>query len=1247
MAADYPIFGASPDRNGGSSGQLPLSNKRWDLVTTASPRQERDVRAVNEALIGNGKLPPPSWIPIRVGDHLLMRTTERLVGVDYRTGKRVWTYPWQTASEELTEDEQSLDSMQNEKALGDLLMQRVWNDNPYGQISSDGQRVFMLDSLMEVELMPFAALNMQGTRPADGRANTLVALDLETEGKLLWRLGAGVDDGTELSNAFFLGPPLPVAGRLYVIAELAGDIILFCLDPATGKELWRQQLVAVESGGIETDAVRRVSGAVPTYFGGIMICPTGAGAIVAMDLSDRMIRWGVAYNRNVGVNNAMLQRGVALDNAQLLQRWFSGAAVVAENTVLVTPIESDRLLGLDLLTGETRFPDQNRIQFRYLAGARNGHYFVVGPDGVRAHDLSTGRTVWNSPDDLLEAGQVISGVGVFGDGEYLLPTSTNEIIRISLADGTVLGRRQTRYPLGNLVAAGGEIISQGPTKLSVAYGERSLEPLVDQMLATNPQDLDALIRKSELLIERGGRKQALELLDQANRIDPENDEIRMLNVTAMLGQLHDDPTASGELIDKLDSLIERPLQRIEYLSLLARMALEQRQHVVAVDRLIELSALLHSNPLLEPTAKEISDEAGHQSTLDQWIAARLTDVYQQTTEPERAQINQSLRKFAQAKRHGSTDYLQSIVRIFVAWNGIDAMRVELEKRLRDDSALLQLERVALGVQPPSLAGLQSLSPERLQSLAAAYADANFASDALFVLDQLQDAPETTDRPAVDQIRTAAQAQLDTSVWPEAVNLNWQSRESALRGIGFRQRTSDTKLQAGQQLRGWTLIGDQTSTMALRDRQGLMRRVLVQGVPQRDGSDKFAQISGGFMVVMTTSGLTGIDLFQLFSGNGDAVLWDRSFGGQTSPLARRRRLTTPLDDPVYRYFISTGAVQNPPELRLGPIMGDRVLLLQGGDLVAMDLMTSTTLWRNSNAPQSGDVVSDGNRVAVVSPLDQRIDFFDLQDGRKLASQPWKYGEIWESTGAHLLAYQELAGQVVIRLIDPFTEQVVLEHTTASANRKQAAAPAAYGRVVAGTYLAVYGSDGQAILWDLRQGREISNTKLTPIADLRGLHVLLLNDKLLMLPQRTLDQSQQPEAPQLQTNFGEDHHAVHAIYAISLTAGNLLWKQEFETPWGCTTTQPFDTPLVLLSRSEATDVIGSRRKTLEVLALDANHGRPLHPAKSKPVKASLNDLETRMTIQPQASRVIATIDSETLLYQFGDALPPDDAELIEYE
>ena len=257
---DYKMFGARPNRNDLAVAEMPIANPRWMKETVASPRQERAISKVADDLAASGKLPPPSWTPLRVGNQLLMKTTEHLFGVDFRTGKLIWQYPWFAAYDEFEQKDVARDTFGETKGPGDLLSQRVWNDLPYGQITSDGRRVFMIDDLGEIEFTSFSpAFGMRGTRPSNAATNTLVALDLATEGKLLWRIGAE-DDVSSLSKAFFLGPPLPLNGKLYVMAELAGDIQLICLDPLSGSELWRQQIVAVETGGIDMDAVRRVAG---------------------------------------------------------------------------------------------------------------------------------------------------------------------------------------------------------------------------------------------------------------------------------------------------------------------------------------------------------------------------------------------------------------------------------------------------------------------------------------------------------------------------------------------------------------------------------------------------------------------------------------------------------------------------------------------------------------------------------------------------------------------------------------------------------------------------------------------------------------------------------------------------------------------------------------------------------------------------------------------------------------------------
>ncbi len=137
-----------------------------------------------------------------------------------------------------------------------------------------------------------------------------------------------------------------------------------------------------------------------------------------------------------------------------------------------------------------------------------------------------------------------------------------------------------------------------------------------------------------------------------------------------------------------------------------------------------------------------------------------------------------------------------------------------------------------------------------------------------------------------------------------------------------------------------------------------------------------------MVVVMPDGLIGVDLFNLLADNGDAVCWQRSMSGDGGPVARRRSAITPFDDQVVRYYIASNVTSNIiPEFRLGPIMGDRVLILQGGDLMAIDLLTDETLWRNSSAPLSGAVLCDGRRVAVVSPSTEEVVFFDLLDGTK--------------------------------------------------------------------------------------------------------------------------------------------------------------------------------------------------------------------------------------------------------------------------
>ncbi|MFK8114696.1 MAG: PQQ-binding-like beta-propeller repeat protein [Rubripirellula sp.] len=1240
---EFPMQGGRPDRNGVSAGQFPLTNVRWKLDTTASPTQKRTVRQTGDELTTSGKLPPPSWTPLRVGDQLLMRTTERLVGVDYRTGKRVWTYPWQAAYEGFPDEDSAIDSFGSELSdPSELISQRVWNDLPYGQITSDGDRVFMLDDLGEVEAATFGTgINLGGSRPADTRTNTLVALDLATEGKLLWRLGAGADDDPKFSDAFFLGPPLPLDGRLYVMVEVAGDISLACLHPATGEELWRQQLVAVESGGIHRDPIRRVAGAVPTYHEGILLCPTGAGAMLAIDLADRMLRWGISYERNREMLSSITRGGRGLETSQLMQRWHTGVAVAHEDAVLVTPIETDRLFGFSLLTGDSLFDEKNRVNSRYLAGIRDGSFYVAGSNHLRAFNLSDGSLRWTTPSDMLSAGQQIAGQGVFGKDNYLVPTTSNQIIRVSLKDGSVLDRRNTRFALGNLVAADGEIIAQGSSEISVAFGEATLEPIVDRMLSKNPDDFEAIVRKSELLIQRGERDAALEMLGKARKMEPDNDEVRMLSVTAMLGTLRENLMVDEDVIKTLDQLIDQPAQRVELLSLRIRAALTSQSYVEAANQLIDLSELVVSEPLLESSSTQVVNDTSRHCKLDAWVAARVQDIVEKAPEADLATVNSAIAIMSETHLKGSSNLIRRIVNHFGALDGVSTLRKELLERYRKEGNHLQLERLALGTELPTTDGLASLSDQRLESLTEAYVDGGLAEDALTVLRTIKsrmENDEEADETRYTQLLQLATQKRRTEVWPEHAALQWSPSPTRIR-FTTKQRVSGTTVLAGKSFQGWRLISENTSPLGFRDPYGLNRRIPMEGNGQIDASDKEAMVCGGVMVVMMPSGLVCIDLYHLLAGDGEAVLWRRGLSGESSPTARRGTTMTPFDDQVYYYSIAGNRASNPiPEFKLGPILGDRVLVLQGGDLIALDLFTNETIWRNSTAPRSGSVLCDGERVAVISSATKEVVLFNLLDGRKIETRKWEHGNIWEAIGSHVLSYQpQQEGKNEVRLVNPFTEELVLKHECYGVNRSGKNAPSTYGRVVDGRYMALLNSDGQATIWDIKEGTQVCQPKLPEYADLQGLRAMLLDGQLLLLPKRRIVRSKQPPGQQLQTTDGDSHRTVHGVHAISVEDGKVRWSKHFETPWGCTLTQPFKTPMLLLTRSPFTYSVQSRKKFLDVLALDLRDGSELSRREGKPILSQNNELEAKLTIQPTQPRVIAQVGPEMLTYTFSDVAP----------
>ena len=210
-------------------------------------------------------------------------------------------------------------------------------------------------------------------------------------------MGGGRSAGRTTIRAgrrLFLGAPLPLADKVYVLSEMKGEIRLVALDAATGKLEWTQQLAVLETT-LGTEQLRRAAGLCPSYADGVLVCPTAAGAVVALDLTTRSLLWGYQYSRSdasapeVARLGMMRNPTLAANNTGVGNRWTDASVTIASGHVLLTPPESNQLHCLNLLDGKLLW-QKSREDGIYVGCVHEDKVLVVGRNMVRALGLRDG-----------------------------------------------------------------------------------------------------------------------------------------------------------------------------------------------------------------------------------------------------------------------------------------------------------------------------------------------------------------------------------------------------------------------------------------------------------------------------------------------------------------------------------------------------------------------------------------------------------------------------------------------------------------------------------------------------------------------------------------------------------------------------------------------------------------------------------------------------------------------------------------
>jgi hypothetical protein len=499
---DWPIFRGDARRNAAARGGPPSPTPRWrhPLVTWESDADARDADAwlagrtdsSAQAAVGRDRPVLPPFAPVAVGGRVVAASHHGLRAVTVADGELAFAQPTRRGLFRLARDpsarawlERLLDGPRNRQRVppppeypppGDLFL----DDTLVGALASDGRLVFFLDSLALPGGKPiFPAPPFAGPlSDADLHGNSLEAAALDG-GKLVWVCGGDLDVTRErpFDASFFLGPPLPLDGRAYVLGRKDHELRLTALDAATAPRdsrvnrlLWQLPIDTLAEATAADPASRRQALHLAAD-AGLLVAPSPDGGAFGVDPVKRQVVWAHRPAPAAGPPPPAVRPGAPRPGAAVGEpavTWRAPTPVVADGRVILTLPGSEEVVCLNLVDGKPLWKAP-RGDDLFLAAVAEGNVVLVGPTHCRALKLADGSPVWRT-----EAG-VPAGQGAALDGgRYLLPlrsavgTKKPAFALLDLRTGAL---RETvpvtdADDLGNLVVHRGLVVAQSLKRLT-------------------------------------------------------------------------------------------------------------------------------------------------------------------------------------------------------------------------------------------------------------------------------------------------------------------------------------------------------------------------------------------------------------------------------------------------------------------------------------------------------------------------------------------------------------------------------------------------------------------------------------------------------------------------------------------------------------------------------------------------------------------------------------------------------------
>ena len=1140
-----------------------------------------------------------------------MRTARQLIAVDFRTGKRVW--------EELSSRDNSFERLMapgfkpsrrnSSSPLAALLKQRLWGNVPYGTLSSDGKRVFAIQDSGFVGNQGYPPRNgirggFSSRYSLQGESNRLSAFELRTEGKLLWEIGGAESEIAELQDAFFLGPPLALSGALHALVEIRGGIRLVVLKPqtdsATGREtvelVWSQQLADVEET-IMRGSVRQLAGATPSFADGVLVCPTSAGAVVAVDLARRSLLWAYKYPPRSGDN---VRRRFVPQLAKPNDRWVDATATLVDGRVILTPVESDEIHCLDLTDG-TLLWKQKRGENLYVAQVHDGKVVLVGPRSMTALKLADGgEPAWSPTQMTLPDRSMPSGRGYSSGNHYYLPLSSAEVAKIDVNDGRIVDRAISRDGIvpGNLICFRDEVVSLGAESLDTFFQIEPLRERVTAVLLDDPNDAEALARMGEIEFDRGNLTAAIDNFRHSFELVP-NSLTRELLVQSLLLALQSDFAANQDAAEQLESLIDQPEQRVMLLRLIAEGQQKSYQHLEAFESYLKLVNLELGDSELFVINSKLSVRN------DRYIQAQFVALRQAASPDERAVMDQEIEaRLAALGERASVGELYRFLSHFGGNPAADVARRSLALQLLEGDSPLECEmllgQLARSSDAEHRRAATAMMAELLRSAGRPKHAAMYYSRLASEFSQDVSLRGKTgeeifaDLPEDDPVRNAMGDRLG---WPTGKVTATKPAERAVEQRNRRQFVEVALRGDRGPFFSQTFISLDQRTPLIVGRDGLGKvdfRSTLHGqrMPKVNSNSNYfyGLASGHLLLISLGDQVVALDTLGSAGEQRDRVLWQEDVVGKipgtqfgSQPVSGKKN-KVPGGRPRFRAVDSKERTVGV----LGPITQNGVAFQSQGNLKCVDPLTGALLWTRTDIPSGSELFGDDELLLVIPPDALEAQVYRMRDGTSLGScQVPPESERMAFLGRRILqaSTPPLQRNYELKLIDPWKNVDIWSRSFASRPRTW---------MVDDDVIGTMETSGKFVLLSLADGQALIDELLEPEPSLGAIYLMRSSDQYLLITngqapprsnnRRVLPASRNPSTPLVSGHvYAFDRQTLKPMWPVPATISQR----------SLSLSQPRELPvLTFVQHFVPNNNQRQRKRKTSVLCLDKRTGRKLY-------------------------------------------------------